>query len=80
MAVEIVWLGALLVGAAVGAAVCAARRDWRTLVAVAAPAGLYLATSGGPQASARFRVPITPTLAVFAAVAVVSLVHSRRSR
>jgi len=75
-----VWLGALLVGAAVGAAVCAARRDWRTLVAVAAPAGLYLATSGGPQASARFRVPITPTLAVFAAVAVVSLVHSRRSR
>ncbi|MEI2816465.1 MAG: hypothetical protein V9E99_08425 [Microthrixaceae bacterium] len=35
---------------------------------MAAPAGLYLATSGGPQASARFRVPITPTLAVFAAV------------
>lgn len=67
----LVWAVALATAAAAGVLRAARDRRWLVLVGVALPALLYLGGSLGPWMYLRFRVPVTPSLTILAALAVV---------
>lgn len=75
LAVEVTLLLAVLLAAAVGSVIAIRKRGGLLVVAVVA--FVLIALSAGPEAYARFRVPVTPLLGVLAGAGVV---HSLASR
>jgi 4-amino-4-deoxy-L-arabinose transferase-like glycosyltransferase len=69
--VGVVWAVALTATATAGVLRALRDRRWLLLVAVALPTALYLGGSLGPWMYLRFRVPVTPLLAILAASAIV---------
>ena len=75
----VLWLLSLYSLAAVGASSAAVQRRWRMLAICIGPSAWYLLASMGPGMYIRFRLPITPMIAILFAVGVVHLRQLRAS-
>ncbi len=60
---------ALSLGGVLGSAVLARRRDWTALTVLSVPVLTLLVVGSGADSDSRFRVPLTPLLAILTAIA-----------
>ena len=71
---------ALCLGGVVGSAILARRRDWIALTVLAVPVVSLLVVGSGLDSDSRFRIPLTPLLAILTAIAADAVRRRWRTR